>query len=42
MVDMTNRPHIAVRLIPLKFLFRHLLFAPYGAGDLARVRMCIP
>jgi len=23
----TNRPHIAVRLIPLKFLFRHFLFS---------------
>ena len=23
MVDVTNRPHIAVRLVPIKFLFRH-------------------
>jgi hypothetical protein len=23
----TNRPYIAVRLIPLKFFFRHLLFS---------------
>jgi hypothetical protein len=22
-VDMTNRPHVAVRLIAIKFLFRH-------------------
>src|SRR5579864_1583469 len=25
MVDVTNRPHVAVRLITIKFLFRHLL-----------------
>jgi hypothetical protein len=24
MVDVTNRPHVAVRLIPIKFLFRHI------------------
>jgi hypothetical protein len=25
-VDMTNRPHVAVRLIAIKFLFRHFSF----------------
>jgi hypothetical protein len=25
MVDVTNRPYVAVRLIPFKFFFRHLL-----------------
>jgi hypothetical protein len=25
MVNVTNRPYVAVRLCPLKFLFRHLL-----------------
>src|ERR1035437_852186 len=25
MVDVTNRPYVAVRLCPLKFFFRHLL-----------------
>src|SRR5882724_716050 len=28
MVNVTNRPHVAVRLIPLKFFFRHFLSAP--------------
>jgi len=28
MVDVTNRPYVAVRLITIKFLFRHFL-APY-------------
>jgi hypothetical protein len=27
MVNMTNRPYVAVRLIALKFLFRHISFA---------------
>src|SRR5713101_9365549 len=31
MIDVTNRPHVAVRLIAIKFLFRHFL-APYDAG----------
>src|SRR5207253_338187 len=30
-VDMTNRPYVHMRLIALKFLFRHFL-APCGAG----------
>jgi hypothetical protein len=27
MVDVTNRPHVAVRLISIKFLFRHFSFS---------------
>jgi hypothetical protein len=27
MVNVTNRPYVAVRLIPLKFLFRHISLA---------------
>jgi len=27
MINMTNRPYIAVRLIPFKFFFRHFLFS---------------
>jgi hypothetical protein len=26
MVNVTNRPYVAVRLIPIKFFFRHFLF----------------
>jgi hypothetical protein len=26
MVNVTNRPYVAVRLIPIKFLFRHFSF----------------
>jgi hypothetical protein len=26
-VDVTNRPYIAVRLIPIKLFFRHFLFS---------------
>jgi hypothetical protein len=24
MIDVTNRPHVAVRLVAIKFLFRHI------------------
>jgi hypothetical protein len=27
-VDVTNRPHVAVRLITIKFLFRHKIAVP--------------
>jgi hypothetical protein len=27
MINVTNRPYVAVRLIPLKFFFRHFLFS---------------
>jgi hypothetical protein len=37
MINVTNRPYVAVRLITIKFFFRHFLFAPCGAGALARV-----
>jgi hypothetical protein len=30
MIDVTNRPDIAVRLIPLKLFFRHFLFSSGG------------
>jgi hypothetical protein len=32
MVNVTNRPYVAVRLIPIKFLFRHFSFL-CGAGQ---------
>jgi hypothetical protein len=45
MIDMTNRPYVAVRLITIKFLFRHLpsslrnsLSPNSGAGDGNRTR----
>jgi hypothetical protein len=28
MVNVTNRPHVAVRLITIKFLFRHKIAEP--------------
>jgi hypothetical protein len=28
MVNVTNRPDVAVRLIPIKFLFRHKIAVP--------------
>jgi len=28
MVNVTNRPYVAVRLIPFKFFLRHFRFAP--------------
>jgi len=28
MVNVTNRPYVAVRLIPIKFLFRHKIAGP--------------
>jgi hypothetical protein len=34
---MTNRPHIAVRLIPVKFLFRHFAFVPFLAPACCRL-----
>src|SRR5208282_5304835 len=39
MVNVTNRPYVAVRLRPFKFLLCHLLLAPCGAGALARVSL---
>jgi hypothetical protein len=29
MVDVTNRPYVAVRLCPIKFFFRHVLASSY-------------
>jgi hypothetical protein len=28
MIDVTNRPHVAVRLVAIKFLFRHKIAVP--------------
>jgi hypothetical protein len=33
MINMTNRPYIAVRLIPIKFLFRHIRSSTFSLSS---------
>jgi hypothetical protein len=33
MVDVTNRPYVAVRLIPIKFFFRHILSSTFSLSS---------